>query len=305
MKKPLVLIKGGGDLASGVAHGLTALGVGVVITELPKPTMVRRRVCFGTAVFEGEVEVEGFKGVLCPSAKEAIIAAQAGMVAVLVDPTCSALGFVRPDALVDARVAKRNIDTRIYDSQVVIAIGPGFFAGRDCHAVVESRRGPGLGSVILEGAATPNTGRPAEVMGHSTARVLRAPIAGVFETSLDIGDAVKNGGKVGAVRPSHGDGGRPRDVLASIEGVLRGVVADGLSVKAGQKIGDIDPTGLREKCFSISDKALRVGDGVIEAIRRLSPSVIKNAWPVSKREVRVQAVGIEYLRRRWPGNISA
>jgi xanthine dehydrogenase accessory factor len=301
MNKPLVLIKGGGDLASGVAHGLVALGVGVTMTELARPAMVRRRVSFGSAVYEGEVEIEGLRGILCPAVKEAFIAAHAGIVAVLVDPICSALGFLRPDALVDARMAKRNIDTRIDDAPAVIAIGPGFFAGRDCHAVVESQRGPRLGSVILEGSAAPNTGHPAEVMGHGADRVLRAPREGVFEASLEIGDPVKQGDKIGSVCPAAGDS---RDITASVPGVLRGLVANGLDVTSGQKIGDIDPTGVRDNCFSISDKALTVGDGVIEAIRRLAPGVIKGAWPVSRREMRVQGGGIEFLRRRWPGNVS-
>jgi xanthine dehydrogenase accessory factor len=300
MNKPLVLIKGGGDIASGVAHGLVALGLGVAMTELAKPSMVRRRVSFGDAVYSGEAEVEGIRGILCPSAKEAFIAAHTGAVAVMVDPTCSSLGFLHPDVLVDARVAKRNIDTKITDAPVVIAVGPGFIAGRDCHAVVESRRGPGLGRVIMEGAAAPNTGRPAEVMGHGEDRVLRSPGAGVFRGTREIGDAVRAGDEIGSVEASGG----PLAVNASIAGVLRGLVADGLEVSENQKLGDIDPSGVREKCFSISDKALSVGDGVAEAIRRLAPGVIGGAWPVSRRSTRVQGGGIDSLRRRWHGGAS-
>lgn len=308
MRKPLVLIKGGGDLASGTAHGLTARGVGVVITELARPTMVRRMVSFGNAVYEGEVEIEGIKGVLCPAAKEAFIAVHAGNVAVLVDPTCSALGFLTPDVLVDARLAKRNLGTKISDAPVVIAIGPGFVAGRDCHAVVESLRGPGLGKVLLNAAAAPNTGRPAAVSGHATERVLRAPSDGRFEASLSIGDVVKAGVKIGHVlrgseEASAGGAGLPADVVAAIPGVLKGLIAEGTIVSSGQKIGDIDPSGVREKCFSMSDKALTVGDGVIEAIRQLARDVLGNAWPPSRRGVRLQGRGIEYLRRRWPASL--
>lgn len=300
MKKPLVLIKGGGDLASGVAHCLVAIGVGVVITELARPTMVRRRVSFGNAVYDREVEVEGVRGILCAAAKEAIIAAHAGDVGVLVDPTCSSREFLRPEVLVDARVAKRNIDTRIIDAPVVIAIGPGFVAGRDCHAVIESQRGPAMGGVIFEGAAEPNTGRPAKVKGYDKERVLRAPGPGVFRAALEIGDAVGAGDEVGAVESAGGSTG----VKASIGGVLRGLIADGLEVVPGQKLGDIDPSGVRDNCFSVSDKALTVGDGVIEAIRRIAPGVLRAAWPVSRNEIRAQGGGIEFLRRRLPGGAS-
>jgi xanthine dehydrogenase accessory factor len=300
MKKPLVLIKGGGDLASGVAHGLAAIGVGVAMTELARPTMLRRRVSFGNAVYEGEIEVEGLRGVLCPAAKEAFIAAHAGAVAVLVDPTCSALGFLRPDVLVDVRMSKRSTGTSVDDAPVVVAVGPGFVAGRDCHAVVESRRGPGLGSVILDGAAAPDTGVPAEVMGHSTDRLLRAPAEGVFRAAVEIGDAAAKGSVVGAVEGPD----TKREVTAAISGVVRGLVADGLAVAANQKIGDIDPKGDRERCFSISDKALAVGDGVIEAIRRLAPAVISNAWPASRVGGNVQVGGMEFLRRRLTGGAS-
>jgi len=312
--KPLVLIRGGGDLASGIAHGLAARGVGVVVTELAAPTMVRRRVSFGNAVYEGEVEIEGIKGVLCPCAKEAFVAVHAGHVAVLVDPACTSLPHLCPAVLVDARMAKRNLGTRKSDAPVVIGVGPGFFAGRDCHAVVESQRGAGLGKVIFSGAAAPNTGRPASVAGHTTDRVLRAPCEGVFEGVLEIGDEVKSGQVVGRLRPAAGNesvpgtprgGGAATEVKSKISGVLRGLIADGAAVRAGQKLGDVDPTGERQRCFRISDKALTVGDGVIEALRRLAPEVLEKAWPAPIRQIMVQAGGIEYLRRRWPASSGA
>jgi xanthine dehydrogenase accessory factor len=305
MRKPLVLIKGGGDLASGAAHALAVRGIAVVVTELRKPTMVRRKVSFGNAVYEGDVEIEGVKGVLCPSAKEAFIAVHSGDVAVVVDPVCSGIQFLKPHVLLDARMAKRNTGTRAHDAPVVIALGPGFTAGVDCHAVIETLRGPGLGAVLYTGSAAPSTGRPAEVMGHAADRVLRAPCDGVFEGSLSIGDMVRAGVTVGRVRPASGpreeaSKGLPADVRAEIAGVLRGVLADGVAVREGQKVGDVDPSGRRETCLVLSDKALRVGDGVLEAIRKLAPQVLENAWPAGGAAAKLQGRGIEPLRRRWP-----
>ncbi len=305
MRKPLVLIKGGGDLASGAAHRLASRGVAVVMAELRRPTMVRRMVSFGNAVYEGHVEIEGVRAVLCPSAKEAFIAVHCGDVAVMVDPVCNGIKFLSPEVLLDARIAKRSKGTRKYDAPVVIALGPGFTAGVDCHAVIETQRGPGLGEALYAGSAAPDTGRPAEVMGHSEDRVIRAPRKGVFESSLNIGDKVTAGATVGRVVPASGSSGArggdmPADVRATIPGVLRGLVADGVAVRGGQKIGDVDPTGNRENCFAISDKALAVGDGVLEAIRRLAPQVLEGAWPTSSRGARPQGGGIEFLKRRWP-----
>jgi xanthine dehydrogenase accessory factor len=304
MRKPLVLIKGGGDLASGAAHGLAVRGVAVVMAELRMPTMVRRKVSFGNAVYEGDVEIEGVRGVLCPSAKEAFIAVHSGGVAVVVDPVCSSIEFLKPQVLLDARMAKRNSGTRKHDAPAVVALGPGFTAGIDCHAVVETQRGPALGQVLYEGSAAPDTGRPAEVMGHSTDRVLRAPCEGRFEGSLRIGDTVKAGVTVGRVSPATGSSGArsgdlPADVRAAIPGVLRGLIADGVAVCEGQKVGDVDPTGRRESCFMLSDKALRVGDGVVEAIRKLAPRVLEDAWPRAAG-ANVQGAGVGPLRRRWP-----
>jgi xanthine dehydrogenase accessory factor len=322
MRKPVVLIKGGGDLASGVAYSLAQTGVGIVMTELAQPKMVRREVSFGNAVYKRDVVIEGVRGKLCASVKEAFIAVHSGRVAVLIDPTCSCLEFVRPAALVDAVMAKRNTGTRIYDAPVVIAVGPGFEAGRDCHAVVESLRGENMGKVLYSGRAAYPTGKPAEVKGYSTERVLRAPAAGVFRGRLKIGDAVEPGVEVARIETGTGAGTRTvestgvrarsrtgpsgnagkalesapaggaaestgpgvesfnslsREVVARISGVVRGLLADDVVVREGQKVGDIDPTGQRENCFRISDKARAVGEGALEAIRRLAPTLFDKA----------------------------
>jgi len=298
MRRPVVLIKGGGDLASGVAHHAAKAGIGVIITERAEPTMVRRKVSFGNAVYEREVEVEGVKAWRRASVKEAFIAVHSGAVAVLVDPTCSSLEFVRPAVLVDAIMAKKNTGTKIHDAPLVIAVGPGFEAGRDCHAVVESLRGENMGNVLYSGSAALPTGKPAEINGHSVDRVLRAPAAGVFRGLMDIGESVEAGATVARVglRPNtaepesagaelgaregagSSDEGLSIEVKARIAGVLRGLLADGLAVGENQKIGDIDPTGNRENCFRISDKAQAVGAGVMDAIRKLAPAIPDNAW---------------------------
>lgn len=306
MRKPHVLIKGGGDIASGIGYVLTMMGVGVIMAELPRPTMVRRRVSFGNAVYEGEVEVEGVTGVLCASAKEAFIATHSRRVAVVVDPVCRGIEFFRPGVLVDARLAKRNLGTKISDAPVIIGVGPGFVAGEDCHAVIESLRGPDLGRALYEGRAAADTGVPAKVMGHGTDRVLRAPCDGKFEASLNIGDKVSTGVKIGHVCPSPSSkGGRgsvvPSDVIAAIPGVLRGLIAEGIAVSAGQKIGDIDPSGVRKNCFVISDRALKVGDGVVEAVKRLAPHILDGAWPTSQGGEAGGGIGIDDLRRRLRG----
>ena len=298
MRKPVVLIKGGGDLASGVAHRAATAGIGVIITERAEPSMVRRKVSFGNAVYERESEVQGVTAKLRASAKEAFIALHSGAVAVMVDPTCSSLEFIKPAVLVDAIMAKKNTGTRIYDAPLVIAVGPGFAAGRDCHAVVESLRGENMGKVLYGGSVAPPTGKPAEVNGYGVERVLRAPAAGVFRGLMDIGDSVEAGAPVARIdlRPpkidskdaglspgahagaESSDAGPSVEVKARIAGVLRGLLADGVTVSEDQKVGDIDPRGNRENCFKISDKAQAVGEGVMEAIRKLAPAVLNEAW---------------------------
>lgn len=258
LRDVIVLIKGGGDLASGVAHRLHRAGLRVAITELEHPTVIRRTVAFANAVFQGQTSVEGVTARLAASPMDVPSAWSEGVIPVLIDPETQALGVLRPDVLVDAIMAKRNTGTHLADAPIVVALGPGFAAGVDCHAVVETMRGHHLGRVILEGTAIPDTGVPGEVEGYGQERVLRAPVTGVFQGLKEIGDMVKAGDTVALVA------GRP--VVASIGGVLRGLLASGLQVKPGMKVGDVDPRGEREHCFTISDKARAIGGGVLEAI---------------------------------------
>lgn len=257
MRPGLVVVKGAGDLASGVAYRLVRAGWSVVMTELPWPTVVRRTVSFAQAVFDGTTSVEALRGRRAADPREARSIAEHGEVAVLVDPSASSLSWLRPDVLVDAIMAKRNTGTRIDDAPAVIGLGPGFRAAVDVHAVVETNRGHRLGRVILRGEAEADTGVPAAVDGHGADRVLRAPADGVLRAVRDIGERVRAGDVLADVADA--------PLLCPFDGCLRGLVQSGTLVRGGMKVGDVDPRATRDHCFTISDKALAVGGGVLEA----------------------------------------
>ncbi len=256
-----VVIRGAGDLASGVALRLWRAGMDVVLLDVEKPTAIRRTVAFSEAIVHGEQTVEDVTARLA-TAETAEETLAAGMIPVLVDPEGRSIPTLRPDALVDAILAKRNLGTEITDAPVVIGVGPGFTAGVDCHAVVETMRGHTLGRVIREGSAIPNTGIPGLIGGFAGERVLRAPAAGLFHPLRDIGDAVTEGEILATVE------GKP--MAATLTGTLRGILPEGTEVFPGMKAGDIDPRCQRSHCFTASDKALAVGGGVLEAILALT-----------------------------------
>lgn len=253
----LVLIRGAGDLATGIALRLHRVGMQVVMTDLPKPTAIRRTVAFSQAIVLGSTTVEGITARLAEVSQVPDILSQ-GEIPVLADPECSCLPTLRPDALVDAILAKRNLGTRITDAPVVIGVGPGFTAGVDCHAVVETMRGHYLGRVIRDGAAIPNTNIPGLIGGYAGERVLRAPDDGEFRQVLEIGAQVEAGDIAGFV------GDKP--MVCTIAGILRGILPDGVLVHKGMKAGDVDPRCELNHCFCASDKALAIGGGVLEAI---------------------------------------
>ena len=258
--RPLVLIRGGGDLATGVAWQAVRSGLDVVICELETPLAVRTRVSLSTAVTDGEVIVDGLRGVLCASPSEARSLAGPELVPVLVAPQ---LPDLQRAAVVDARMAKVNIDTILTDAPVVVALGPGFDAGTDCDAVIETMRGPDLGRVIWNGRARANTGRPGEIAGHAADRVLRSPGAGQAQWQVSVGDRVAAGQTLGHV------GG---DMLeAPFTGVVRGLISPQVELRPGMKVGDVDPRDDPELCFRISDKALAVGAGAVEAFSGAAP----------------------------------
>lgn len=257
-----VLIRGAGDIATGIALRLYRARFQVIMTDLERPTAIRRTVCFSQAIVYGETEVEGIRACCAPDLCTAEKIAEQGSIPVLADPDCRCRETLRPDALVDAILAKRNLGTAISDAPIVIGIGPGFTAGEDCHAVVETMRGHTLGRVIYQGSALPNTNIPGLIGGYAGERVLRAPDDGIFHTLLDIGARVKSGDVAGTVN------GKP--MYCTIDGVLRGLLADGTPVHKGMKSGDVDPRCKVEYCYTASDKALAVGGGVLEAILHLS-----------------------------------
>jgi len=253
-----VVIKGAGELGSAVGWTLRRCGFYVLFTEIPQPLAVRRRVCFSEAVYEGEQVVEGVKGVLIKDLQEVEDVWKRGEVAVIVDPEGNSVSLIKPDVLVDAIMAKRNTGTSMDQATFTIGLGPGFYAGRDVHVVIETQRGHNLGRVIYEGEAEPNTGIPGEIRGFTWQRVLRAPKEGLFKPLKDIGDSVKKGETVALVDSE--------PVTAAIEGVIRGLLREGIRVPKGEKVGDIDPRGIRDYCFTISDKARSVAGGVLGAI---------------------------------------
>ena len=254
----LTEIRGAGDIATGIALRLHRAGCAVVMCDLAQPTSIRRTVSFSEAIRLGSCEVEGVCARLATDVAEARRIASGGDVAVLVDSDAESVSELRPEVLVDAILAKRNLGTTLDMAPVVIGVGPGFTAPRDCHACVETKRGHYLGQVIYEGSPAPNTGIPGVIAGHSADRVLRAPADGVFEPVLEIGDVVRAGQVAALVS------GIP--MRCTIDGVLRGLLQEGVKVTSGMKSGDIDPRCARAHCFTSSDKARAVGGGVLEAV---------------------------------------
>jgi xanthine dehydrogenase accessory factor len=261
----LVALKGAGDLATGVIHRLSRAGFAVMATELPQPTVLRRTVAFAEAVAMGEMTVEGITACRASSPGEIQAALARGLVPLVVDPKGTMLRQMQPRVLVEATLSKYNSGITMDDAPLVIALGPGYEAGKDVHAVIETNRGHNLGRVYLQGCAEPNTGVPGTIGGYGIERILRAPCAGTLYGLRQIGDQVQEGETVAVVNAD--DSSMP--ITAAISGILRGLVRDGLPVSSGMKVGDIDPRAIREHCFTISDKSRAVGGGVLEAIMYL------------------------------------
>ncbi|MBR3640738.1 MAG: EF2563 family selenium-dependent molybdenum hydroxylase system protein [Oscillibacter sp.] len=255
-----IVIRGAGDIASGIALRLFRAGYRVVMLDLPQPTAIRRTVCFSEAIRNGKATVEDVTAIRAETPAAALAATREGKIAVMADGAGKTIPALAPAALVDAILAKKNLGTKITDAPVVIGVGPGFTAGEDCHAAVETKRGHTLGRALYEGAPLPNTGVPGVIGGYGAERVLRAPADGVFSPRMEIGRLVTAGETAATV------GGVP--MLCTIDGCLRGLLQAGLTVKKGMKCGDIDPRACVENCFTASDKALAVGGGVLEALMR-------------------------------------
>ncbi len=254
----LIFIKGAGDLASGIALRLHHAHFDIVMTDLPVPTAVRRTVAFSEAIRFGSTVVEDITAERADNIDQIRDCLSRGVIPVTTGDENELIEALRPEVVVDAIIAKKNLNTSIGDAPLVIAVGPGFTAGVDCHAVIETKRGHTLGRVIREGSAIPNTGIPGNIGGETIRRLIKAPCDGVFHPVKDIGEIVIRGVIVGYVD------GEP--VFTETNGMIRGLLQDGVPVTAGFKCGDVDPRGVKADYTTVSDKALAIGGGVLEAI---------------------------------------
>ncbi len=258
MEELKVIIRGAGEMASGIAHRLYSAGFRkIVMTEIAQPLSVRRTVSFSEAAYEGEVGVEGIRGALIDSFDELPDLWEEKMIGIIVDSAGDCVRTLRPDILIDAMMLKKQTSLKGDEAPFIIGIGPGFTAPINCHAVIESNRGHNLGHVIWDGSAEPHTGIPGSTEGFTVERVLRSPKTGTVRHVKHIGEFVKKGETILYVDEM--------PVCASIDGVLRGLIRE-ISVEKNEKVGDIDPRGQVALCYSISDKARAIGNGVLEAI---------------------------------------
>lgn len=253
-----ILIKGAGDLATGIASRLYHCGHKLLLTELAEPLTVRRTVAFSRAVYEGRAFVEDMEGVLAGSWQEAQLILKQGNIPVMVDACAAVRRLFQPDIVIDAVIAKKNLGTKITDAPFVIGVGPGFTAGKDCHCVIETKRGHTLGRLLYEGSAIPNTGVPGNVGGYTKERLLKAAAPGKIQPMVSIGDRIEKG-QIAAYT-----GGAP--VYAAMSGIVRGMLQEGALVKEGMKIGDIDARCETMHCYTISDKAQAIGGAALEAV---------------------------------------
>jgi xanthine dehydrogenase accessory factor len=255
---PLVVIRGGGDLATGVAARLARAGFAVAVTELHQPLVIRRTVALAEAVYRGETDVEDLTARRVGSPARARDEIARGIVPVLIDAEAESLSELRPVALVDARMRKQPNELGCRAAALVVGLGPGFIAGEDCHAVVETRRGHRMGRVIWKGPAEADTGSPEALGSQAGRRVLRAPAEGRVDPREEIGARLAEGQLVAEVAGY--------EVRAPFAGVLRGLIHPEIPVTMGMKIGDVDPRGEVAYCWEISDKSLAIGGGVLEAL---------------------------------------
>ncbi len=262
----LIIVRGGGDIASGTIDKLYRCGFHVLILEIANPSAIRRNVAFSEAVYQGEQTVENLTCILARNVEEAVSLLQENKLVILVDPKGVCIKDLKPLAVVDAILAKKNLGTNRDMAEITIALGPGFEAGRDVDAVVETMRGHSLGRVIYEGCAIPNTGIPGVVAGYDKERVIHSPAVGILRNVKKVTDTVKKGEVLAVIEQDN----EQIPVTATIDGLLRGLIRDGYPVTKGFKIADIDPRIQEyQNCFTISDKARCIAGGVVEAILHL------------------------------------
>lgn len=285
-KNLLIICRGAGDLATGIIHRLHRAGHRVIALETDYPAAIRRQVSFCEAVYDGSAAVEGVTARLVPaltdaeaahivsekwsrSAIEAVL--EAGEVPLLIDPEGESIALLKPDVVVDAIIAKRNLGTTIDMAPLVIGVGPGFTAGNDVHLVIESMRGHNLARIITDGMAQPNTGVPGNIAGFKSERVIHAPAAGYIHDVRKIGDIVQKGDEIARIYPDKGSFDNELSeyvpVNATITGIIRGLIREGYYFREGFKIADIDPRESElTNCFTISDKARSIAGSVLEAV---------------------------------------
>lgn len=259
----LIVVRGGGDLATGTIYKLHKCGFPVLVLEVPGPSAIRRNVAFSEAVYEGCQKVEDVTCYLADSMENAVKLLAEGKLTMLVDPKGESIARLKPMAVVDAILAKKNLGTGRAMAPITVALGPGFEAGTDVDAVVETQRGHNLGRVLWQGKAAPNTGIPGIIAGFGRERVIYSPAAGIVRNVCHITDTVKKGQTIAIIETDK----ESISVTATLDGLLRGLIRDGYPVPEGFKIADIDPrTEEYENCFTISDKSRCIAGGVLEAI---------------------------------------
>lgn len=266
MYKPKIIVRGGGDLATGVVHRLWSAGFDILVLECAQPAAIRRQVALSEAVYQGKSVVEGMTGVLVHSIEKARDIWQQDNVPVMVDETAACVKTWQPDILIDAIIAKRNLGTTSTMADLVIALGPGFTVGEDADVIIETKRGHNLGRIIHAGSAAPNSGIPGNIGGYTKERVLHAPCAGVLHIVRDIGSMVEKDETIATITPRAGE---KVAVKATLTGIIRGMIRDGFVVTKGFKIADIDPRKEElANCFTISDKARCIAGSVLELVCR-------------------------------------
>ena len=261
--KNLIIVRGGGDLATGTIYKLKKCGFPVLILEVPNPSAIRRNVAFCEAVYQGTQTVEDMTCYLVESVEQAEQFINEGKLCVLVDPMGESIARLKPLAVIDAILAKKNLGTNRNMAPITLALGPGFAAGEDVDAVIETMRGHNLGRVLWEGTAAPNTGIPGVIGGYGKERVIHCPAKGILRNVKKITDTVSRGEVIAVVETEEGN----VPVKATLDGILRGLIRDGYPVHVGFKMADIDPRAEEyENCFTISDKARCIAGGVLEAL---------------------------------------
>ncbi|MDO4170821.1 MAG: selenium-dependent molybdenum cofactor biosynthesis protein YqeB [Lachnospiraceae bacterium] len=264
MNQKLIIVRGGGDLATGTIHRLWSAGLRVLVLEAEYPAAIRRQVSVCEAVYDGMATVEEMTAIKIKTADQADAVIETGNVPVLVDPKGNAIKQLKPEIVVDAILAKKNLGTNMSMAPLTIALGPGFEAGKDVHVVIETKRGHNLGRIIRRGMAIPNTGIPGNIGGYAAERVIHGIEKGIFYNIHKIGDIVEEGEVIAKIKT---DSGEFIPVTATITGMIRGLLRDGYPIPKGFKIADIDPRKEElANCFTISDKARCIAGSVLEVI---------------------------------------